>query len=472
MSTVRTKIVCTLGPASHDAATIDRLIAAGMSVARLNMSHGSHEGHAETLERVRRAAADRNAAVAILQDLQGPKIRTGQLVGGEPVQLVAGEPVAVTPHDEAGTAERFTIRYDHLLQDVGPGDRILLVDGLIELHVEERATDALRCRVVTGGRLAERQGVALPGVELAAPSLTDQDRADIAWGVAQDVDYIALSFVRRPADVLAARSAIEVAGGDVPLIAKLEKASALDQLDAILDVADGVMVARGDMGVELPPEEVPGWQKRIIVAANARAKPVITATQMLESMVQNPRPTRAEATDVANAIWDGSDAVMLSAETAAGAYPVEAVMMMRRIALTAERDRRFLHIDAGPPRLADFPAAISSATAAIVRGSDGIRAIIAFTRDGASARLIARDRPEAPVLAITDDESVQRRLALIWGVTPMLGAPAGDLTVMLAEAKRVASGTGAAAPGDALLLIGHLPPDAPGSTNFALLHRL
>ena len=472
MMTRRTKIVCTLGPASADEATIDHLIAAGMNVARLNMSHGTREGHAEVLARVRRRAAARGVAVAVMQDLQGPKIRIGALEGGGPVVLAPATVVEVTTRPLAGTAHRLSTNYTRLPAEARPGDRILLADGLIELRVEATSADAVRCRVVSGGRLFERQGINLPGMAITASSLTEKDIADLEWGIAQGVDYVAVSFVRRPEDVEAARAHIRRAGAGIPLIAKLEKPQALERLDAILQVADGVMVARGDMGVELPPEEVPGWQKRIIAAANAQLVPVITATQMLESMVHSPRPTRAEATDVANAIWDGTDAVMLSAETAAGEYPVEAVQMMDRIARMAEQERRYMHLDESMQERKDFPHAIGLAARAVSATLPDVAAIVAFTRDGATARLISKERPADLVLALTDDEAVYRRLALYWGVQPVRSAPAADLPAMLREAERAARTAGLARPGDAILVVGHQPPEAPGSTNFMTLHRL
>ncbi len=468
----RTKIVCTLGPSSSDEATIDRLIAAGMNVARINMSHGTQEGHAETITRVRRRATMRGVPVAVLQDLQGPKIRTGLLEGGGPVVLIPDATVEITTDDVRGTAERISTSYRQLPNDVRPGDRVMLSDGLIELRVESVTVSAIRCRVVNGGRLFERQGINLPGAMVAAPSLTEKDIADLAWGVTQGVDYVAVSFVRRPEDLAAAREVMRRQRASIPLIAKLEKPQALDRLEDIMRAADAVMVARGDMGVELPPEEVPAWQKRIIAAAHGHLVPVITATQMLESMVHNPRPTRAEVTDVANAIWDGTDAVMLSAETAAGEFPVETVSMMDRIARTAERDREFMQLYASIRQHPDFPHAVGLAARAVNGALPDVTAIVAFTREGDTARLVSKDRPAAPVLALTDDESVYHRMALYWGIEPVLSDPCDDLPAMLREGERAARAAGVAEPGDALLILGHHPPDAPGSTNFMTLHRV
>jgi pyruvate kinase len=466
----RTKIVCTIGPASADAPTIDRLLAAGMNVARLNMSHGDRAAHAHVLARLRRAAAQRDVPLAVLLDLQGPKVRTGPLAGGRPVELRAGETVEITTRPVAGTAERISTSYAALPAEARVGARVLLTDGLIELRVEAVGDDWVRCRVVHGGTLRERQGLTLPGLGAAAPALTDKDLDDLAWGVAQDVDYIGVSFVRRPEDMAAARAAVARAGGRIPLIAKLEKPQALDHLDAILAVSDGVMVARGDLGVELPPEEVPAWQKRIIAAAARRLVPVITATQMLESMVRNPLPTRAEVTDVANAIWDGTDAVMLSAETAVGEFPAAAVAMMDRIARAAERESAYQRPPADLSAQRDLPHAIGLAARAVSGAVAEVAAIVAFTRDGATARLIAKDRPRDPVLALTDDEAVYRRLALFWGVQPVRSAPARDLPALLRAAEQAAREAGLVRPGAVLTIIGHLPPEAPGSTNFLTLH--
>ena len=467
----RTKIVCTIGPASAGEATLDRLIAAGMNVARLNMSHGDQAQAGETFDRVRRIAAARGAHVAILVDLQGPKIRTGTLKDGRPVTLETGATFTITTRPVAGTAEQVSTPYEALPAEVRPGDRVLLSDGLIELRCESVENDAIHCRVVEGGILRERQGINLPGAAVHAPSLTVKDEVDLRWAVEQGADYLAVSFVRRPEDVLAARRLLAQHGSDMPVIAKLEKPQALAQLDAILDAADGVMVARGDMGVELPPEDVPVWQKRIISAANARLTPVITATQMLESMVREPRPTRAEVTDVANAIWDGSDAVMLSAETSIGAYPVAAVAMMDRIARAAEREPQYLQRET-VQRVADDVAQTISLAAFHVGATPGVRAIAAFTRSGATARLVSKERPAVPILGFCADEPIARRLALYHGVIPIPGADWAGLPAMLRAAETYGRRDGLLADGDMVVLLGHLPLEMPGSTNFLMLHRV
>lgn len=467
-----TKIVCTIGPASADGEVIVRLLRAGMDVARLNMSHGTQEAHGRVLARLRQAAAALGCTLAVLLDLQGPKMRIGALEGGGPVQLVSGAEVEITTQPVVGTARRVSTAYTALPSLVRPGGRILLADGQIELRVENVANGAVRCRVVNGGYLFERQGITVPGAAPAGPPLSAKDLADLEWGLTQGVDYVAASFVRGPEDVEAVRAAVRRAGASTPVVAKIEKPEALTRLAAILDVADAVMVARGDMGVELPPEEVPVWQKRIIAAANARRVPVITATQMLESMVRNPVPTRAEATDVANAIWDGTDALMLSAETAVGAYPVEAVTVMDRIARAAERERSYLRPTSLEADRPDFARAVGLATRVVSGALHDVAAIVAFTRDGATARLVASDRPAVPILALTEDAAVCRRLTLVWGVIPVLGRIGGDLSELLREADRAVLAVGAARPGEAVLVLGHLPPEAPGTTNFLTLHRV
>ena len=468
----RTKIVCTLGPASTEPAIIEALLAAGMNVARLNMSHNSREGAAETFGRVRRAAAARGAQVAILVDLQGPKIRTGPLPGGEPVTVATGQAFTISTRPIEGGVEGVSTGYAGLTGDVRPGDRILLSDGLIELRCERVSEDAVHTRVIEGGALREHQGISVPGREMTLPALTPKDEEDLRWAVAQGADYIAVSFVQRAADMEAARELVRSAGGDVPLIAKLEKPRALDQLEEILQAADGVMVARGDMGVELPPEDVPFWQKRIISAANARLLPVITATQMLESMVHEPRPTRAEAADVAHAIWDGTDAVMLSAETSIGAFPVEAVRMMDRIARMAERAPEYDHKEEILRRPGNIAHSISLAGYHVVEEMPEVRAIAAFTRSGGTALLASKDRPAVPILGLCPDERIARRLALCYGVLPITCDEGADLPSMIRVAEREGKERDVLAAGDIVVLTGHLPPELPGSTNFLMLHRV
>ena len=486
----RTKIVCTLGPASESEERIEALVRAGMNVARINFSHGTRDEHAATIQRVRAVAARLDVPIAILQDLQGPKMRTGGLADGHAVALRTGQDFTLTTRPIEGSAEAVATTYDQLPADVHPGDRILLSDGAIELRVERVAGPDVVTRVVHGGVLAEHQGINLPGVAVSSPALTAKDRADLAFGVAQGVDFIALSFVRRPEDVLAAKAAVAQAqaeGGTanaknakngegreeaIPIIAKIEKPEALDQLDAILAVSDGVMVARGDLGVEMPLERVPLEQKRIIARANALGLPVITATQMLESMIHSPRPTRAEASDVANAIFDGTDAVMLSGETAIGEYPVEATAVMARIAETTDAD--LAEHSAGRPVIPcrSLEEAVAAAARTLAEQAQ-VAAIVVLTRTGISARLMSKERPAAPIIAFCARESVYRRLALWWGVLPHHGWLTGSIEDRIAWADEQLRAEGLVRDGDEVVVMGGIiPPGGTPRPNFVKLQRV
>lgn len=471
----RTKIVATIGPVSSSPEMIERLLDAGMDVARLNFSHGTHDEHAQRIRMLREVAARKGRPLALLQDLQGPKIRTGSLVDRTPVTLQPGARFTITTRNVAGTASMVSTTYATLPHDVRPGDRILISDGLIEARVVRVSGDDVETEIVVGGELRENQGINLPGVAVSAPALTDKDRSDLHFGLAQGVDYVALSFVRRASDLVEIKAQIAAAGASTPVIAKIEKPEALREFEAILEAADGIMVARGDLGVEMPPEQVPIVQKQVIEAANMAGKPVITATQMLDSMIRNPRPTRAEASDVANAIIDGTDAVMLSGETATGAYPVEAVQMMVRIAeVTEASGRRGDHSHGTIWRFNEQPnvaAAISSAVHAIVQALP-VTAIVAFTMSGSTARLVARQRPKTPIFALTPSEVVYRRLSLVWGVTPII-CPYVDRLDELEEAVRtVLISQGHALPGDQIVMTGGHPIAARGATNFVKVTRL
>jgi pyruvate kinase len=464
----RTKIVATLGPATNTPERIDGLIRAGMNVARMNFSHGSHSDHAARIAMIRRAATEAGKIIGILQDLQGPKIRTGSLESGTPVELVAGQQFIITNQHVVGTAERVGTTYAALPQDVRPRDRILLSDGLIELVVISRNDSEVETEVVHGGRLKEHQGINLPGVRVSAPAATEKDITDLHFGLEQGVDYVALSFVRRAKDIVEVKDIIKRAGKDTPVIAKIERPEALEVLPEILAVSDGIMVARGDLGVEMPPERVPLVQKQIIDAANRALIPVITATQMLESMIQNPRPTRAEASDVANAIIDGSDAVMLSGETAAGAYPIEAVQMMALIADAIEGSGR--HNDVGSPRWAipevhSTPRAIADAACTIAR-SLPVRAIAVLTQSGSSARLVSHYRPSVPIIAFTPNDEVARRSALYWGVTACMTHVEDRLDELEKQIQFLLRDKGYVQRGDLVVLTGGHPIYRYGPTNF------
>jgi len=464
----RTKIVATLGPASTTEAVLRRLLAAGMDVARLNFSHGTRAGHGRTIRLLRRLAREAGTPLTILQDLQGPKIRVGRLAG--PVRLAEGSEVTLTTRRIVGDARRIPVAFPRLAHIVRRGRRILMKDGTIELAVVASRPPEILCRVLRGGVLGEHQGVNLPGVRLRGAALTPKDVADLRFGLRHGVDYVALSFVRSAGDLRHARRVLRRLGGSVPLIAKLEKAEAIDNLDAIIAEADGVMVARGDLGVEMAPEQVPLLQKRIIRRANERGIPVITATQMLESMVHQERPTRAETSDVANAILDGTDAVMLSAETAAGEHPVEAVQVMAGIALAVEEAGAW----AGPIRRPARSTALHAigAAAQALAGDLRVSAIVVLTTTGRSARLLSQLRPPVPVLACTEDERVARSLGLSWGVRaivlPFQRTTEAMVRVLDAELRR----RRLVRPGEALVIVGSVPLIARGRTNFVQLHRV
>ena len=463
-----TKIICTLGPASNDQAVMRDMIAAGMDVARLNFSHGTHDDHAGTVEALRAAAAEVGAHVAILADLQGPKIRTGTLAGGGPVELVAGATLVITTEPLIGTADRVSTTYEHLAEDVKPGDHILLDDGLLELEVNNKTRTDVTCTVVTGGPLGEHKGINLPGVRVSTPSLTEKDREDLEFALELGVDYVALSFVRQPEDVLELRGLCRRGCNVTPIVAKLEKSEALDRMSEVVAAADAIMIARGDLAVELSPEQVPVWQKRIIAECALQGKPVITATQMLQSMLDNPRPTRAEASDVANAIFDGTDAVMLSAETAVGHYPVETVAMMRRIATVAESEQsRWRHREwLQEPEDAKLSVADAiSRSAAEIAGEVGAKAIIAFTESGSTARFVSKRRPRVPLLACTPLEATARRCSLYWGVIPVLVSTVAATEEMISRTTAEVKRLGYVATGDLVAITAGVPMGQPGTTN-------
>lgn len=477
LRTRRTKIVCTIGPASRTPERLRQLIDAGMDVARLNFSHGTHEEHAAVIATIRRLAQEAGRPVGILQDLQGPKIRTGALADGQPVTLVAGRHITVTTRQIPGTATQISTIYTDLPNDVKAGDRILISDGLIALRVLSVQSPDIVCEIINGGVLREHQGINLPGVAVSAPALTDKDRADLDFGVAQGVDFIALSFVRRASDLEIAHQAIASAQArhgktqlPIPLIAKIEKPDAVASLDDVLKAADGVMVARGDLGVELPLEQVPLIQKQIIKRANELEIPVITATQMLESMITNPRPTRAEVSDVANAILDGTDAIMLSGETAMGSYPIEAVRMMVSIAVEMDGKRPSdpLGVDG---TMVTTAQAISNAAATLANQARA-RFIVVFTRSGVSAHLISKDRPNVPIIAMTPDTAVYNRLTLYWGVVPYQTDLFDSSDQLVNFVDHFMTQQGLMQPGEPLVIMGGMPVARRARTNFIKLHRI
>jgi pyruvate kinase len=447
---------------------IRKLIQAGMNVARLNFSHGTHEEHAHSISILREAAVALKKPIAILADLQGPKIRTGALAGGGTVLLRTGQRFVITTAKVLGDSTRVNTTFYPMPREVKQGDRILLSDGLIELRVESTTHYEVICQVANGGLLGENKGINLPGVKLRVPALTQKDRADLRFALSKGADYIAVSFVRRPEDVVLAKTLVKRAKKDTPVIAKLEKPEAIENLEEILRVADGVMVARGDLGVEMNPECVPVVQKNIIARARENRRPVITATQMLESMTENPRPTRAEASDVANAIFDGSDAVMLSAETATGKYPVEAVGMMARIIEEAEASIQEFPRPAGTERLK-----VAETVAELVCHASRelhMKVIAVFTHSGFTARLVSRYRPLVPIVAFSPEATTRRRMALLWGVTPKSIADIKKIDVLPAVAEKRLVEERLVKKGDVIGIVAGTPMGRRGTTNFMKFH--
>ena len=465
----RAKIVCTIGPACRSPEMLDRLLAAGMNVARLNFSHGTHDEHAAAIRSLRQASFRQQRPLAILADLQGPKIRTGTLAGGRPIRLEAGKQFVITTAGAPGDASRVSTTFTELPHAVRKGDRILLADGLIELRVlAVRGRDVVT-RVINGGEMGEHKGINLPGVRLKIASITPKDREDLKFALEAGANYVAVSFVRTAADVLSAKALIRRSGRDTPVIAKLEKPEAIGNLEEILRAADGVMVARGDLGVELAPEQVPVIQKRIIAMARDLRVPVITATQMLESMTEHPRPTRAEASDVANAIFDGTDAVMLSAETASGCYPLETVRMMDRIVREAEANIREV-VRPHPDRLSvgeTICEAICNA-AVVFR----MKVIAVFTESGSTAQLISKYRPPCPIIAFSPNQETRRRLNLFWGVLPRTIGGTKNIDELSEVAASRLLEERLVSRGDVVGIVAGTPFGVHGSTNFMKLHTV
>jgi len=473
----RTKIVCTIGPASEDPEVVRQLIRAGMDVARINFSHGDQATHARAIATVRRIAREEGRLVGVMADLQGPKLRVGDLPP-EGTTLTEGEMVLLSTRPFA--PGRLPVPHPEMLRDLQEGQRVLLDDGRLELTVEENGAEGVHCRVVVGGHLTSHKGLNLPGAPLSIPSITQKDREDTRFAVEHGVDFIALSFVRSPEDVEELRALLtalrdersaEQRDTDIPIIAKIEKPEALEVLDQILKAADGIMVARGDLGVETPPEEIPFHQKRIIRACNRVGKPVITATQMLQTMIERPTPTRAEASDVANAILDGTDAVMLSGETAVGAYPVETVRTMACICAHAEAHlavERCLR-EEEPPDVSTVTEAISQATVEIA-AEVGAKAILTATMSGTTARMVARHRPTVPIIAATPNRRTLMSLTMVWGVTPVLVPPFSTTDEMVVLMVQAAHREGFARKGDRVVLTAGIPFSGEGKTNMLKVH--
>ncbi|EAW37874.1 pyruvate kinase [Lyngbya sp. PCC 8106] len=470
MSTHRTKIVATIGPASRDANTLKQMVVAGMRIARLNFSHGSYEDHAETIKMLRQVSDDLDIQITLLQDLQGPKIRVGQLPDGG-IELITGESLTLVPIDEYNNQPNtISIDYPSLAEEAEPGAQILLDDGLLELKIEEISGKAVQCKIVEGGLLKSRKGVNLPSLILQLPSMTEKDIQDLEFGLSQGIDWVSLSFVRRAEDVRHLKTFLTEHGAEhIPVMAKIEKPQAIENLEAIINECDGLMVARGDLGVEMSPEKVPLLQKQIIKLCNQKGVPVITATQMLESMIHNPRPTRAEASDVANAIIDGTDAVMLSGESAVGDFPVKAVEMLAKIASGVEPELKFVNY---PPAESDETHALSEAINTIDKILP-LKCIVAYTSTGYTAELAAAERPKAAVVAFTPDEITYHRLNLVWGVLPILLAhEVGSFEGLMDQTETLLLERQLVNLGDQILVVAGIPTKHPRGTNFLKIHRI
>jgi pyruvate kinase len=464
----RAKIVCTLGPATSGPGQIAALVRAGMDVARLNMSHGSHDTHMAAYQGVRAACDASGRSVAVLADLQGPKIRLGRFASG-PVTLVAGQEFTITGEDVPGDQAEASTTYTELAGDVRPGTQVLVDDGRVVLEVTGVQGPRVRTRVVVGGKVSDHKGLNLPGVRVSAPALTGKDAEDLRWALALRADLVALSFVQGPEDADPARKIMEEMGASLPLIAKIEKPQAVAALPEVVAAFDGIMVARGDLGVEYPLEQVPLVQKRAIALARKAAKPVIVATQMLESMISAPRPTRAEVSDVANAVLDGADALMLSAETSVGAYPVDAVATMARIIVAAEGEPALAAPSAGAPETTG--CAIARA-AAEVGAAVGAKALVAFTMTGETARRLARYRSPIPLLAFTTESATRSQLALTWGAETFLVPAVAHTDDMVRQVEAALLDIGRCGKGDVVVIVAGSPPGTPGRTNALRVHRI
>jgi pyruvate kinase len=469
----KTKIVCTIGPSSESLENTKKLIKAGMNVARLNFSHGDFEEHGNRIINIRKANAELGTSVAILLDTKGPEIRLGKLKE-EPIELNQGETITLTTEEILGDRNRIPVTYSNLPNDLTVGSTVLIDDGLIGLTVEEIQGTEILCRIVNSGPIKSKKGVNVPGVKISLPGITEKDANDIVFGIEQGVDFIAASFVRKASDVLEIRELLERHNaGHIQIISKIENQEGVDNLDEILEVSDGLMVARGDLGVEIPAEEVPLVQKNMIKKCNRVGKPVITATQMLDSMQRNPRPTRAEASDVANAIFDGTDAIMLSGETAAGRYPVESVQTMSRIAERAEGSLEYREIftKQANAQQTTVTEAISQAVANSALDLKA-KAIITSTQSGFTARMVSKYKPKSPIIAVTTDEKVMRRLSLIWGVLAVLGPEADTTDEMFENAVKGGMSTGLLSLGDTVVITAGVPVGRSGTTNLIKIHHI
>jgi pyruvate kinase len=468
----RTKIICTIGPASGSPAMLQRLIAAGMDIARLNLSHGALKTHAGYIANVRKLAQRAGITIAILIDLPGPKYRIGRLGGGQ-VTLKKGSHITLTTDDIEGNATLLPVTFPNITRDIKNGDNVILDDGAMELKVQGKDSCSIRCRVTVGGLLRQGRGLVVPGMKISVPFLTEQLKQDIIFAIEQKPDYLALSFVTCPEDIESVRVLLRERGADIPIIAKIERGEAVKNFTNILNTCDGIMVARGDLGVEIPLEKVPLVQKDLIERCNRAGKPVITATEMLESMIDSVRPTRAETTDVANAIFDGTDAIMLSAETSIGKYPVQAVKVMSAIARAAEKKLPYEHLLAERRLWLDRETdELISYNACQTANSLRAAAVVAFTRSGSTARRISHYRPSVPIIALTPDAVVAGKLLLYWGVRPHVIAMLSNMDKLFTLVSTLSRDLGVAKPGNLIVIVAGIPIGQIGSTNMLKVHKV
>lgn len=470
----KVKIVCTLGPACESRDTLTAMVKAGMNVARLNFSHGSYESHGRNLENIRAVEQRLGTPLATILDTKGPEIRTGKLKDGNPVHLVQGEIFCFVPEEMEGDANQVTISHSQICTELTPGQDVFIDDGTLQLKVLEAQGTRLLMEVLVGGELGEQKGVSIPGAKLKIPTLTDKDRKDIRWGLDNGLDYIAVSFVRCRDDIMEVRRVMEELGGSMKIIAKIETNEAVASLEEIFEVVDGLMVARGDLGVELPAEEVPLIQKRMVDMGRSQGKPVIVATQMLDSMIRNPRPTRAEVNDVANAVLDGADAVMLSGETAKGTYPVQAVETMARIIVRTEKEIRVWQRSSSVPPVASqtVPDAVSHAAVTIAEQMQA-KVILSLTQTGSTARMVSKYRPTCPISGVTVDNRTWRELALVWGVVPILtGKRHEDEREMVESGLLATLAEGLASEGDIVVVTSGIPTGTAGTTDMVKVHTV
>lgn len=468
----KTKIVCTIGPASEKVEVLSKIIEAGMSVSRHNFSHGDHEEHRGRIELVQKLSKQYNKPIAVMLDTKGPEIRTGNFEGGK-VELSEGSEFTIYCKEEVlGDSTKCSVTYDGLCEDVRPGDNILIDDGLVGLRVEAVEGNKIKCTVVNSGAVGNHKGVNVPGVSIKLPAITEKDISDLTFGIEVGVDLIAASFIRKASDVTEIRKVLKENGGeDILIFSKIENQEGVDNIDEILEVSDGIMVARGDLGVEIPIEKVPGVQKMIIGKCNKAGKPVITATQMLDSMIRNPRPTRAEASDVANAIFDGTDAIMLSGETANGKYPLEAIRTMGRIAEETEKHLNYqtLLMKKKLEHEPGIPTAISLATTTTAMELNA-KVIITATQSGSTARIVSKYRPKCPIIAVTPYESVARKVALSWGVFPLVADKVDSTDELIEKSAEMVKAAGFVEEGDLVVIAAGIPVNDIGSTNMMKVH--